>query len=498
MDAAYTSPVKAWLTLDVSPLVPVEYAPFRPLVADALVFFMERLPPARLTEIVAAQYALPTEACAEERLTALISRCPTLHKLGQVVARDRRLSPTLRARLQALESMEPATPVEAVMPTLRSELGDSALSDLRIESRALAEASVAVVIPFTFEAAQGRHRANGVFKVLKPHIEERLEEELDIWVNLADFIDERCEREGLSPLRCREIFATVRELLSREVRLDLEQANLHAAAASYADSAKVQIPAVLPYSTRRITAMERIFGIKVTEADHLSAAQRKDLAGVVLRELVARPVWSASSWAIFHADPHAGNLMYTQDGRLAMLDWSLVGRLDKTEREQTAQIVLGALCLDPVRIRRAITAMAIEMPDEAKLREVVNQAVGRLYRDKLPGLPWLLRLLEDAMFKAGVRFGEDLVLFRKAILTLEGVAASGGDLFVAQQRRDEHHALAGLFRGPPRDDRLQVRPLVPQGTQQLREPAGLVLYGCRPNIHMFDEKIHDECSFPAR
>lgn len=418
-----TSQIEAWLAFDMSPLVPDEYAAFRPLVADAVAFFVERLPLPRLTELIAAQCALSAEACAEERLVTLISRCPTLHKLSQVVARDRRLAATLRARLQALESMEPATPVDAVMPIIRSELGAAAVSDLRIESRALAEASVAVVIPFTFEDPHVGHPVNGVLKVLKPQIEERLEEELDIWADLADFIDERCMHDGLPPVRCGEVFATVRALLSKEARLDHEQANLRAAADFYADSAKVQIPAVLPCSSPRITAMERVFGIKVTEAGHLCDARRKDLAGVVLRELVAKPIWSPKSSAIFHADPHAGNLMYTDDGRLAVLDWSLVGHLDKTEREQTAQIVLGALGLDAVRIARAISAMAVEEPDEAALREVVAQAVGRLYRDELPGLAWLLSLLGDAMFKAGVRFGEDLVLFRKAILTVEGVAA---------------------------------------------------------------------------
>jgi len=418
-----TSPVKGWSSLDVSPLVPDEYAAFRPLVADAVAFFVERLPLPRLTELVAAQCALSAEACAEERLITLISRCPTLHKLSQVVARDRRLAATLRARLQALESVEPATPVEAVIPTIRNELGAEAFSDLRIESRALAEASVAVVIPFSFADSHGSQYANGVLKVLKPEIEERLEEELDIWADLADFIDERCRCDGLPPVRCGEVFGTVRELLSKEARLDHEQANLRAAADFYADSARVQIPAVLPYSTPRITAMERIFGIKVTEAGHLCESRRMDLAGVVLRELVAKPIWSANPSAIFHADPHAGNLMHTDDGRLGVLDWSLVGHLDKTEREQTAQIVLGALSLDAVRIARAIAALAVEEPDETALREVVAQAVGRLYRNELPGLAWLMSLLADAMFKAGIRFGEDLVLFRKAILTLESVAA---------------------------------------------------------------------------
>jgi ubiquinone biosynthesis protein len=376
-----------------------------------------------LTEIIATQAALSTDAGAEERLTTLISLCPTLHKLGQVVARDRRLSPTLRTRLQQLESMEPATSVEAVMPTLRSELGADTLAALDIESRALAEASVAVVIPFLSRVSDGGHPTSGVLKVLKPHVDERLEEELEIWSDLAAFVDERCERDGLPPVRCQEIFATVRELLSKEVRLDREQAHLQAAAEFYADSERILIPAVVPYSTPRITAMERVFGTKVTEANHLSEGQRKELAGVVLKELVAKAVWSTRSWAIFHADPHAGNLMYTQDGRLAVLDWSLVGHLDKTEREQTAQIVLGALGLSAPRILRAIQAMAVAKLDETALRDIVERAVSRLYREELPGLSWLLSLLGEAMFKAGVRFGEDLVLFRKAVLTLEGVAA---------------------------------------------------------------------------
>ena len=100
------------------------------------------------------------------------------------------------------------------MPPIRGELGAAAVSDRPIESRALAEASVAVVIPFTFEDPHVGHPVNGVLKVLKPQIEERLEEELDIWADLADFIDERCMHDGLPPVRCGEVFATVRALLS--------------------------------------------------------------------------------------------------------------------------------------------------------------------------------------------------------------------------------------------------------------------------------------------
>ena len=414
---------KNWPDIDVSPMVPDEFAQFRHVVADAVVFFLEHLPVPRLTELAARQCDLSADASAEERLANLISQCPTLHKLGQVVARDRRLSSELRRRLQTLETMEPTTPVATVRQTIEREIGKDCACALSIDSRALAEASVAVVIPFSSDMSPDTRPASGVLKVLKPHIEERLEEELEIWSDLAAFVDERCERDGLPLLRCKEIFQTVRTLLANEVRLDLEQLHLREAATFYADSQKIQIPGLLPCSTRRITAMERVFGTRVTDTEHLSDGARKELAGLVLTELVAKPIWNTEPCAIFHADPHAGNLFYTQDGRLAILDWALVGYLHKTEREQTAQIVLGALNLDANRIMRAIGAMAIEKPNESALREVVTEAVAALYRTEPPGLHWLLNLLGDAMFKAGVLFGEDLVLFRKSVLTLEGVAA---------------------------------------------------------------------------
>jgi len=57
--------------------------------------------------------------------------------------------------------------------------------------------------------------------------------------------------------------------------------------------------------------MERVFGTKVTDAVHLSERARQNLTGMLLRELVAKPIGSSRPRAIFHADPHAGNLYYT-------------------------------------------------------------------------------------------------------------------------------------------------------------------------------------------
>ncbi len=445
---------RALWSIDVSPLVPEEYATYRHVVVDALLFFIRNLPAARFTSIVAEQERLPSDASISQRVATLMCRCPTLHKLGQVVARDRRLNPTLRSRLQALESMEPTTSMSAIVPIIRRELPDFEACGL-LAPEALAEASVAVVIPFAAHSSQDDTPSKGVLKVLKPGVEEALAEELEIWTQLAAFIDERCEHYQIPTLRYAETLETIRELLFNEIRLDREQEHLTTAAAVYADDESVRIPALFPFCTPRITAMERIHGRKVTETGQRSEDERRKLANTVIKALIARPLWAPSSSSLFHADPHAGNLFLTDDGHLAILDWSLVGYLGKTERIQTMQVMLGALTFDAERIASAIAEMAKTPPGESTLREVVHKALGRLLPAKLPGFHWLLSLMDDATLSAGVQFSEDLLLFRKSVLTIEGLIAdvstgtSFDDVLPASAARQLYRE--GLSRGfaPP-------------------------------------------------
>jgi len=77
--------------LGLAELLPPTYAEYRPLLADALLFFLVRLSPSRQQAIYEAQRALPARASRSRRLLALFRLCPTLHKLGQVVAHDKRL-----------------------------------------------------------------------------------------------------------------------------------------------------------------------------------------------------------------------------------------------------------------------------------------------------------------------------------------------------------------------------------------------------------------------
>ncbi len=410
---------EALQALDIGALVPPAYARYRPLISEALRFFLASLPAPRLMELLQAQLALPADSTPLERLLALIHRSPTLHKLGQTLARDPKLAPSLRTALQQLESLPPTTPMSALHPVIESELGDCL--GLALDGPPLAEASVAVVVPCRWHEPNTGRQIKAVLKVLKPGIEARLREELDVLPDLGNWLETRCAELSLPPVQYRETLASVRGLLLNEVELRHEQEHLTAAARHYANLPQVKIPELLPFSTARITAMERIDGCKVTDADHLSAAARRRLAATAIEALLARPFWSDGPLATFHADPHAGNLFVTGDGRLALLDWSLVTSLDKSQREALVDLGLGALTLDEGRIRRTIARLVAVTLEPTALQDAVAEAIRQVRRGAFPGLSWLTALLDRLAISAGAVYPESLTLFRKSLFTLTHV-----------------------------------------------------------------------------
>jgi ubiquinone biosynthesis protein len=418
----------------IASVLPDEYARFRRPVLGALTTFLAGLPDEHQAAVLAEQATLPPTASASERLFVLARSCPALHKLGQILARDRRLSLELRQHLQGLESLPPSTPLEAIRSTLAQELGPLDRLGVTLEPPALAEASVAVVIPFR----AGPRR--GVFKVLKPGIEERLDQELALLEHVGSYLDERCDEFAIPHLDYQEVFEQVREKLWEEARLDLEQQHLARARAFYADEPRVLVPALFDCCSRRVTAMERVSGGKVT--DHtLSASDRRRLADLLVEALLARPIFATASPAPFHADPHAGNLFLTDDHRLAILDWSLVGALGAPERVGLAQVLLAALTLDAVQVCVALEDLAGgRCPDRAALAAVVQGWLRRVRHGQLPGFTWLVGLIDEAVGSARLRFPADLLLFRKAFHALEGVVA---DVGVGSSRVDD--VLLGQF-----------------------------------------------------
>ncbi|MCH7958965.1 MAG: AarF/ABC1/UbiB kinase family protein [Candidatus Hydrogenedentes bacterium] len=412
-------------SLEIDRLVPECYESYRPFVRDAIGFFLNQLPRPRRRKILASLAALPEGLPAEALAVHVLSACPTLHKLGQVLARHEALDPVLRKQLQQLEYFESTSDTHRVARAIRRELGPAfGKYRIRLETDSLLQGSVADVMRCEWQRPGRKRVHRAVLKVLRPGIEGQVRDELAILIDLADYLDSRREAYDLPSFEYRKMLETVRDLLVNETLLHQEQVHLQQADRFYDEDENVRIPKKLPFSTPRVTAMEWIDGVKITEpsrlAENFTPVTATQLAARVLDSLISKVVFSRSDDALFHADPHAGNLFALKDGSLALLDWALVGRLTKRQREDLAAIMWGALRLDVNRVRKAIRSLSTEIQDTKNVSTVIASALRQVRKGRIPGPTWLGELF-DALLSNGVQFPADLLLFRKSLFTIKGV-----------------------------------------------------------------------------
>jgi predicted unusual protein kinase regulating ubiquinone biosynthesis (AarF/ABC1/UbiB family) len=217
--------VGKWITsiIPVETLVIDKYQKWRPVVEDSFQFIFSHLSPARLAIKIREQMELPPETPPEMRFLKLISRMPGLQKLGQVLARNRRLSPALRQALAELENgMSDATPDE-IRTIVTEQLGPrmeqySVEPDLAI----FKEGSASAILGFAWRRPDG-DRARGVFKVLKPYVPACFAEDMTLLQRLGEFLasKERGYEFEVSDLQA--MLVEVRLLLEHELDFEREQ-----------------------------------------------------------------------------------------------------------------------------------------------------------------------------------------------------------------------------------------------------------------------------------
>lgn len=421
-----------WIVDTVVPvekLVPEAYLKWRPPVRDAMMFVVARLSPARLAPKLLEQLQLPANTPPETRLLRLIAKVPGLQKLGQVIARNRHLRPALRSALARLENGIRDVKPQDVRAIIRKELGSRLETfSVRLAPRLLSEASVSAVVRFTWlNPATGR-RERGVFKVLKPHIPGFFAEDMDYLQGLAQYFGDRHLTYGFPRHLIPDTFRKVRRLLQHEVNFRREQKTLVHAWSLYQSRPGVRIPRVIPpLCAPTITALTEERGVKVTRAAaRLPAPRRRRIAEQIIEALIAVPLLSPEEDAIFHGDPHAGNLLYdNRSGELTIIDWALREHLSREQRRHLAVLFLSVSLRDSVTASDEILALSQQRirgrsPRARLVRDTVNRFLDELPVTALPSGADAMRLLERVALQ-GVRFPASLVMLSKVMVTLEGI-----------------------------------------------------------------------------
>ena len=400
--------------LPLEQLVPDVYADWRSIVQEAVIFIGSHLSNKRLIPKLIEQITIPEDLTLEQRLIAFISQMPSLQKLGQVIARNRNLDPDFRTELIRLENSISDVSPEQIHAEIKHQLGPM-LERYQVEVDEIihAEASVSAVMRFTWNNSATNNREQGVLKVLKPYIH--------------DYFDENCTENALSEVNLRKLFDDIRLLLEQELDSINEQANLEAAWLRYSHVSGVRVPRLIKeLSTSSITAMTYEQGQKVTDTISMSTAERNTLTSHIIEAFIAIPLFASQEKSVFHADPHAGNLYVDEQSRdLIIFDWALTEQLNREQRRQIILLVTSVMLRDEQLIYQAIAELSQDnfLENETKagsVRSLITLFINDISIFTMPGVKHVLTLLDDILL-SGIVFSAPLLIFRKVLLTLDGV-----------------------------------------------------------------------------
>jgi ubiquinone biosynthesis protein len=184
----------------------------------------------------------------------------------------------------------------------------------------------------------------------------------------------------------------------------------------------ISFPRVYPtLSTSRVLVMDEVVGHPVSDQAALDASPvaRDELA----RRLLASFLGQVLEDGLFHGDPHPGNIFVDAEGRLWMLDFGSVGRLDARSAAGLRGIALGIAASDPALLARAARDLAGEA-GLADLRALEADMANELSQLQQRGLdPRLISQVLTVMERHGMRPPPSMALLARSLLTLEGTLA---------------------------------------------------------------------------
>ncbi len=410
--------------------VPDKARDWLPIVHDSLLFFLDHLGEERLLERLLNQTSVPEDAPRGEHVLQFLAQTPTLQKIGQIFARNPDVPLDLRETLQVLENSLKTTTRDQVTEFILQEIGPKTVEEYQVHfaEEVLAEATIGVILPCTLVLPGETRVREAVVKVIKPYVMSALQEELEIFDRLTRYFTEYSDSYAVGTILISDMFGEIREALSREIQVVDEQENLAKAGEYYRHNERVIVPELYPLSTEQVTFMSFIHGQKISDAFPGQPQARARLARRLVDILTVDVLLSPHEEALFHGDPHAGNVFHVLDNpqdpdRIALLDWGLSGEFSREQRAQLMQLFLGVRLNHAKRLRNNMGAL-IEGEDWASPQgqEEMSIMVEETLAEK--GQGQIFDVLSQLMSKAaqqGYKIRFNIGLFIKSQITVGGI-----------------------------------------------------------------------------
>lgn len=368
----------------------------------------------------------------------------TYIKLAQIISAGEGIFPSaLVDECKKCRDQVPAESYETVVATIERELGRPMHEVfLNFEPVALAAASIAQV-----HAATLRTGESVVVKVRRPDIDQVVYRDLRVLAWLGPLLVGRIPVSALAnPPALVDLFA---ETIVEELDFRVEGANMLDVARVLLETGQGNFVVPRPHPelvTEQVLVMERVDGFRFDDAVGMRAAGIDTEA--VLKTGLLGFLEGAFLHGVFHGDLHGGNLFVMQDGRTALVDFGITGRLDQSERLAFLRLMMAATTNDAHGQVEAIRDLGALPPDTD-----VAAVVRDLGLDGPPIDPTLLapdelvaelRRILKALLAYGARMPKPLMLYVKNFIFLDGAIANLApqlDMFAALTEIATHFAV---------------------------------------------------------
>jgi len=365
-----------------------------------------------------------SRAAISRRLRKAFERLgPTYIKLGQIVSAGEGIfPPELVAEFRLCRDEVRAETWEDVRRVVEEDLRRP-LDDVFSEfvTTPVAAASIAQV-----HVAKLRTGEDVVVKVQRPQVAEMVRLDLRAMSWIAPKLIGRIPVAALAnPPAIVELFA---DTIVEELDFRLEAQNMLDIARVLAETGQRSVIVPRPHPelvTRRILVMERLHGHNFDDVEAIKRAG-VDMKAVIRAGMITT-LEGAMLYGVFHGDLHAGNMFVDEQGRVALLDFGITGRLDEPRRLGFIKLLMGGVTND-VKTQLSAACDLGALPADTDLDAVIKD----LGLDRPPVDPTQLtaeqlvgeiREIVRKLVEYGARLPKELMLFVKNLLFLDGAIA---------------------------------------------------------------------------
>ncbi|MCC6467144.1 MAG: 2-polyprenylphenol 6-hydroxylase [Alphaproteobacteria bacterium] len=355
-----------------------------------------------------------------QRLAAAFeSLGPSFIKLGQILStRSDLIGDEVAGDLALLRDSLPPFPAAQARAIVAEELGAPVealyqrFADEPVAAASIAQVHFAVTI-------EGEEVA---VKVLRPGVVEAFARDLDLFYWLGEQIERL--KPSLRRLRPQEVADTLAQTVQMEMDLRFEAAAASELAENFRGDPGFRVPEVdWRRTARRVLTIQRIQGIAIDRREEIIAAGHD--VNLILTRAAESFFQQVFRDGFFHADLHPGNLFVAEDGAVVVIDFGIMGRLDRKTRDYLAEMLVGFLTRDYRRVAE-VHFRAGYVP-ETKSVDAFTQAcrsIGEPILEKPLNQISIARLLGQ-LFKITEQFDMEvqpqLLLLQKTMLVAEGV-----------------------------------------------------------------------------